>query len=181
VPIGVIAAIAGAILAIALLGGGDDQQRASSSSAAQAGQRTRSTAAGGSGSAAKPPPTQTSPATAPPAASQDPAALNDQGYALSKQGNYAAAIPLLRASVDGYRSAGRTKEIGYAFALFNLAVALNRTGDHAGAIELLTERLQFANQRGTVQEELRDAQAQLSGATGAAGGRKPKKNKGSEE
>jgi tetratricopeptide (TPR) repeat protein len=100
-------------------------------------------------------------------ADEDPAALNDRGYALSRQRNYTAALPLLRASVDGYRSAGRTKELGYAYALFNLAVALNRSGDHAGAVELLRERLGFPNQRGIVQQELRDAQAALEGAATA--------------
>ena len=55
----------------------------------------------------------------------------------------------------------------YAFALFNLAVALNRSGNPAEAVPLLRERLKFDNQRDTVQAELDDALRQAR--PGAAG------------
>jgi tetratricopeptide (TPR) repeat protein len=177
VPIGIATAIVGAVLALVLIGGGDGERRAASSSTTP-----RATPAARERSEAKKPAPaqpekaeqaeQPAPTNPPPAAassssssSKDPGALNDQGYALSQDGNYEAAIPLLRASVDGYRDAGRTKEIGYAYALFNLAKALNRSGDPASAIDLLRERLRYANQRGTVQQELRNAQARLSGGS----------------
>ncbi len=173
VPIGVAAAVAGAILAIVLIGTGDQERRASSSTpratqtAPQRAQKTTKTppATAQSGQQTEPqsPSSAGAAATASSNEDEDPAALNDRGYALSQRGDYDAALPLLRASVDGYRSAGRTKELGYAYALFNLAVALNRSGDHAGAIELLRERLGFPNQRGTVQQELKDAKSQLEG------------------
>jgi tetratricopeptide (TPR) repeat protein len=176
VPIGVAAAVAGAVLAIVLAGGGDGERRAASSSTTP---RTATQAARARTQATTPPPVQAAQAEQPaqtataPASggsdsssSKDPSALNDEGHALSQEGNYEAAVPLLRASVDGYRNAGRTKEIGYAYALFNLAVALTHSGDAAGAIDLLRERLRYPDQRPKVRQELEDAQAQLEG-TGA--------------
>jgi serine/threonine-protein kinase len=172
VPIGVAAAVAGAVLAIVLAGGGDGERRAASSSTTP---RTATQAARARTEATTPPPvqaaqaeqpTQTSPApaTGDASSSKDPSALNDEGHALNQEGNYEAAVPLLRASVDGYRDAGRTKEIGYAYALFNLAVALSHSGDAAGAIDLLRERLRYPDQRSKVRQELEDTQAQLEGA-----------------
>ncbi|MGH2944197.1 MAG: tetratricopeptide repeat protein, partial [Solirubrobacteraceae bacterium] len=164
VPIGLLAAVAGAVLALVLVGGGGgDTERQAASSTPRATQPARERtqarttaqpAAGEQRAQTKPPPVAA-------ASKEDPAALNDRGYALSQRGDYAGAIPLLRASVDGYRSAERTGELGYAFALFNLAVALNRSGDPGGAVALLRERLGFDNQRPTVRKELRAALAQL--------------------
>jgi tetratricopeptide (TPR) repeat protein len=173
VPIGVAAAVAGAVLAIVLAGGGDGERRAASSSTTP---RTATQAARARAQARTPPPVQaaqaeqpaetaTAPATggSDSSSSKDPSALNDEGHALSQKGDYEAAVPLLRASVDGYRNAGRTKEIGYAYALFNLAVALSHSGDAAGAIDLLRERLRYPDQRPKVRQELEDARAQLEG------------------
>jgi len=66
-------------------------------------------------------------------------------------------VPLLQQSVDTYRAQGRTSEIGYAYALYNLGRALNRSGQPDAAIPILEERLRFRNQRATVQAELRSA------------------------
>src|SRR5206468_2651234 len=93
----------------------------------------------------------------------DPAALNDQGFQRLQAGDYAGAIAPLRASVQGYRDAGRTNDLNYAFALYNLGVALNRSGDPAAAIPYLQERLRNPNQRATVQRELDSALAKLNG------------------
>jgi tetratricopeptide (TPR) repeat protein len=175
VPIGIAAAVAGAILAIVLIGTGDHERRASTSTPratqnapAQAKKTTKAPTAATNQPAQSEPRSPSSAGAASASSSdtpsnQDPAALNDRGFALSEGGDYSAALPLLRASVDGYRSAGRTKELGYAYALFNLAVALNHSGDHAGAIELLRERLSFRNQLPAVQRELKDASSQLRG------------------
>jgi serine/threonine protein kinase len=108
----------------------------------------------------------------------DPAELNDRGYQLIQQGDYAGAVEPLRASVQGYREAGRTHELGYYFALFNLGVALNRSGDPQSAIAVLRERLRNPNQRGTVQRELSvafeklgaDAQSNRAGDGSSAAG-----------
>ncbi|MBA3748270.1 MAG: hypothetical protein H0W96_12380 [Solirubrobacterales bacterium] len=76
-----------------------------------------------------------------------------------------------------YKAAGQTG-LPYAYALFNLAVALNRSGNPAEAIPLLRERLQYKDQTETVQAELRNAEARLAGATGGGDDDKPGKGNG---
>ena len=104
------------------------------------------------------------------ARSSDPFKLNAQGFALINSGRYGEAVQPLQASVERYRSAGRTDDINFAYALYNLGVALNRSGNPAAAIDVLRERLKYANQRGTVQAELADARARLGGGGGSGGG-----------
>jgi tetratricopeptide (TPR) repeat protein len=170
-PIGLAATVAAGVLALVLLLGGGDR----GGTARQTASRT---------TAAPPSETKAAASTAPAAPSDstqagrsdqpagstsaeapsDPATLNTRGYALSQGGNYADAIPLLQASVDGYRKADQTKGLDYAYALFNLAVALTRSGSPAEAVPLLEERLTYDNQRGAVRKALKEAQAQLAGA-----------------
>jgi serine/threonine-protein kinase len=116
-------------------------------------------------------------ATTPAASGGDPAALNDRGFALIGAGDYAGAVAPLKASVEAFRAAGRTSETTYYFALYNLGVALNRSGNPAAAIPYLQERLKFANQTGTVKKELQAAQAQLQGGAAPKGNGKGKKLK----
>jgi tetratricopeptide (TPR) repeat protein len=108
------------------------------------------------------------PATPPPppaaAKSESPAQLNERGHQLILQERYAEAVAPLQASVAAYRDAGQ-HDLAYAFALYNLGVALNRSGNPADAIPYLKERLNYDNQLGTVRAELRDAQSKL-GITG---------------
>jgi hypothetical protein len=178
VPIGLAAAAAGAALAIALTGGGDEEPRQPASSTPRASQPARErTQTSTTAAAASAEPTHTTPQTTTPSASGagpttrgDPAALNDRGFRLIQSRDFADAVPLLRSSVEGYRSAGRTSELGYAYALFNLGLALAGSGDPAGAVEAFEERLRYPNQRGRVQKALREAQAQ------ADGGENPKKS-----
>jgi serine/threonine protein kinase len=181
----------GAVAAIALTGGGDgasnDRTTArtptSSTSTTEKKQRTtsprttstrttstqsqsqsQSTAPSTTGSTAASPP--------PPAAAtgQDPKTLNDQGFALINQGNPAGAVPLLESSVQGFRQQGRTGEIDYAFALYNLATALRATGHPDLAIPLLQERLQRSDyKRGVVERELALAQQQAGQAPAGNG------------
>ena len=166
VPIALAAALAGIVLAIALSSGGDEPRRtAGKQSTGSARERTQTAARQAPVPAAEP---QAAPA---PPAGESPAALNDKGFALNNAGRYGEAVAPLRAAVEGYREAGNTDDIGYAYALYNLGVALNRSGDPAAAVEVLQERLRYPNQRGTVQRELADAQAKLGG------GGKAKKNK----
>ena len=157
-----------------LAGGRDDAQRDSASRttsgpAAEGSGRTPTTAA----AAPQPPPP---PPAAEPASSggESPAALNDRGYALIKQGSFGEAVEPLRASVAGYKAAGENG-LPYAFALFNLAQALNRSGNPAEAIPLLRERLQYDNQRATVQAELDDALSKTDGGAGDGGAAAPAK------
>ncbi len=59
--------------------------------------------------------------------------------------------------------AGRdNRDIEYAYALFNLGKALNRSGNPEAAIPYLERRLAFSDQRSTVQAEL-DAARRASG------------------
>jgi serine/threonine protein kinase len=187
VPIGIVAAIVGVVLAIALSNtGGDSAQTAettpsTSTKATQAArERTQTSAPAAAPAGEQQPPAQpqtsaaptststsTSPSTSRPTTTGDPAKLNSQGFALNKQGRYAEAVPLLQASVKGYRDAGRTEQLDFAYALYNLGVALNRSGNPAAAVEVLQERLKYADQPGTVRRELRDAQAKLRNGGGA--------------
>jgi tetratricopeptide (TPR) repeat protein len=180
VPIGIAAAVVGAALAIALSNPGDNSRQAASTTpktttqAARERTQTQATPAA-TPAADEPPSTQTQPptSTAPATPTGDAATLNDRGFRLNNQERYAEALPLLQASVDSYRKAGRTKELNYAYALYNLGVALNRSGNPAAAVEVLEERLKYRNQLADVRRELRDAQAKLGGASGG----KQKKDK----
>src|SRR4051794_30006011 len=187
---------AGAVAAIALTGGGDPARDGSSATTTSASDGTSSTSrshatsthasssATASTASAATASTASTPSTAA-AASGDPKQLNDRGFPLIQQGNNAGAVPLLQRSVQGFRSQGRTGELDYAFALYNLATALRATGHPADAIPLLQERLRISSyKRDVVQQELARARAQAgqpaasgAGASGAAG-RAPKPAKG---
>ncbi len=127
------ALLVGGIAALAIGGGGRDPE--SKATGSRTSTTPKAPAPAGSGEQASD------------TASPSPSDLNDRGFRRLNQGRHAEAVESLRASVDGYRKAGRTSEIGYAYALFNLAVALKRSGDPAAAIPLLQERLRFADQR----------------------------------
>jgi len=95
-----------------------------------------------------------------PATVADPArgaALNDQGFALMRQGDYAAAVPVLQRAVASFPE--DSQDINYAYALFNLGKSLNRSGRPDEAIPYLEKRLTWPDQRETVQSELDDARA----------------------
>ena len=85
------------------------------------------------------------------------ASLNDQGFALMQQGDFAEAVPLLEQAVASYPE--DSQDIGYAYALFNLGKSLNRSGRPDEAIPVLERRLVFPDQRETVQRELDLARA----------------------
>ena len=113
--------------------------------------------------------TQTPPAAQ--AKSDDPVALNDQGFALIGQGKPNDAVAPLQRSVEAFRGQGRKGEIGYAYALYNLGNALRLSGRPADAIPFLQERLQVSNyKRGVVEKELRTAQQQAGQKPSKPGG-----------
>ncbi|HEX5898167.1 MAG TPA: protein kinase [Solirubrobacteraceae bacterium] len=100
-------------------------------------------------------------APGPQAKTDDPVALNDQGFALIGQGKPSDAVAPLQRSVEAFRARGRKGDIGYAYALYNLGNALRLSGRPADAIPLLEERLQVSNyKRGIVQKELSIARQQ---------------------
>jgi tRNA A-37 threonylcarbamoyl transferase component Bud32 len=91
-------------------------------------------------------------APAPAAGSASGAQLNDRGYALMQAGDYANAIAPLEQAVRSWPADSR--DLTYAYALFNLGKSLNRAGRPDEAIPYLTKRLSWDDQRDTVQAEL---------------------------
>ena len=77
---------------------------------------------------------------------------------------------LLILEAAGTDKASGDAALPYAFALYDLGVALNRSGNPSAAIPVLEERLKFDNQTQTVMAELRDAQAKAGVAPQGAGG-----------
>jgi tetratricopeptide (TPR) repeat protein len=80
------------------------------------------------------------------------AQLNEEGFALMQQGDYAGAVPVLREAVASWPE--DSTDINYAYALFNLGKSLNRSGSPEEAIPYLEKRLAWDDQRETVQAEL---------------------------
>jgi eukaryotic-like serine/threonine-protein kinase len=154
-------ALAGAILvvaAIALVAGGGGQRAASPATNAHKAQTTSS--------ARSKTPAQTVPTTpASSASANDPAALNDRGFALMQAGRYSDAIAPLRQAVDG--ACGPGAGLTCAYALYNLGRSLRLAGRPAEAVPILERRLQFANQREVVQHEL-DLARQAAGIAPAS-------------
>ncbi|MEA2246305.1 MAG: eukaryotic-like serine/threonine-protein kinase [Solirubrobacteraceae bacterium] len=173
---------AGAVVAIAMTSAGGGTRTAERASSGQSDptaatprtERTQSTAAAQPAAAepqstASTQPRRSRSASAGRSTAGDPGRLNDQGFALIQQGNNAAAVPLLRQSVQGFRDRSRTSEINYAFALFNLASALRATGRPGEAIPLLEERLRISDYKtAVVQRELALSRRQAGVAGGAA-------------
>jgi len=158
-----IALAAAAVVAAVMLGndgngGGDDGSRAQQPAQrdkTQAKDETQAaeTPAQPAESPAAPAETDSSEAADQPAI--DPArgaALNEQGFALMGQGDFAGAVPLLRQAVASWPE--DSTDIEYAYALFNLGKSLNQSGSPAEAIPFLEKRLNWPNQRGVVKKEL---------------------------
>ena len=161
---GLIALAAAAVVAAVLLsGGGSGDDRAGPTDSPAAGSQTKpdKTTADqqpAQPAPAEPAPTDSTPADSPPADQPevDPAlgiALNEQGFALMGQGDFAGAVPILRRAVASWPQ--DSTDLEYAYALFNLGKALNRSGQAAAAIPYLEQRLGWPNQRGVVKQELR--------------------------
>src|SRR5918996_1116166 len=89
------------------------------------------------------------------------AQLNEEGFALMQGGDYAGAVPILQEAVSLWPE--DSQDINYAYALFNLGQALNRSGNPEAAIPYLEKRLNWNNQRDTVQAELEDARSKAGG------------------
>ena len=94
-------------------------------------------------------PPQTTPTPAPPQPTGADA-LEARGYQLMLDGNYGAAIPVLRQAV----AAATRSSLTYAYALYNLGRSLRLAGDPRAAVPILWQRLQIPNQTATVKAEL---------------------------
>jgi hypothetical protein len=147
-------------VAIAGLGGGDD---GGSNDARREPERKQPAAEPKDKAKAEPkreePKATPAPAAPPEPAPQqpagNPAALNDQAFRLMNQGRYEDAIPLLRRAVNAYGSGSR--DLTYAYALYNLGRSLRLAGRPEEAIPVLERRLRIPNQQGVVRKELEQA------------------------
>ena len=124
--------------------------------AAAAGERLRED---GDAAAARPSsrprrPTTTAPTTTAPAAGGDPYALNNQAWALMKQGDYASALPLLESAVQQLQ--GRT-DLGTAYANYNLGVTLIALGRCSEAMPYLETSRAIQPSRHEVKDALKQA------------------------
>ncbi len=172
---GMLAAVVFALVLALSSGGGDPRTSAERQrTATTSGQKSSTTAKPPAGGAQQQTPANAQPKTQASASTKTPSQLNDEGHRLIGAGNPGAAVAPLQAAVKGYQDAGKTGDVGYAFALFNLGQALNRSGNPEAAVAVLRERLKIDNQRGTVQAELDNALAKLDGGGKANG--KAKKN-----
>jgi len=160
--LGVLAAVA-----FAALGGGGDEGGGTSAdrpakSESEGGGEKPAEPGGGEGGSAES--GSDSNGSAPPAAgggspgstpTGSPAALNDQGFKLMGQGRYDDAIPPLQKAVAAYPDG--SKDLTYAFALFNLGKSLRLAGRPKEAVPILERRLAIPNQTATVRRELEAA------------------------
>jgi serine/threonine protein kinase len=162
-----LAVVAGAAIAIAMGGGNNDGGGTSAAShpptTHAAKQKAKPKATTQAQQAQQAPQTQETQQTQATQAAQsdNPVALNNTGFALIQQGKPSDAVAPLQRSVSAFRTQGRTSEIDYAYALFNLGNALRLSGQPAAAIPYLQERLRISNyKRGVVKKELQTAQKQ---------------------
>jgi serine/threonine-protein kinase len=79
----------------------------------------------------------------------DGAALNDEGFALLQAGDYAAALPLLRAAVVALNGSGELTE---AYASYNLAFARFASGRCDGVSGLLDRSERIQGERSEIDE-----------------------------
>ncbi|MGO9497821.1 MAG: tetratricopeptide repeat protein, partial [Solirubrobacteraceae bacterium] len=166
------ALIAGAAAAVAIagtIGSGGQSARRSATVQREASAATHKTAP--ATPAAPKPKTSTTTVTGTPAAATTapPTAdtLEARGHQLLSQGDYTAAVPVLRQAVN----AASPDSLTYAYALYDYGKALLLAGDPKDAVTVLYQRLQIPNQTGAVRQELQAALIALgqnaSGGTGA--------------
>jgi serine/threonine-protein kinase len=152
-------AIAAVVLVAALSSGGSDNKPASSSTPAKQKTTAQKPKQQSTSQAQATAPSQTTPAPTSntPADPAEGARLDAQGFQLIQQGKYADAVPIERKAVASFPS--NSTSTNYAYALFNLGTALNRSGHPQEAIPYLQKRLSFSNdRRDVVEKELKAAQ-----------------------
>ena len=146
-----LVAVAAATIALLAAGGGDGNGDGSRAGAGTSDQRAEQPQAD--------PPASEAPAPAEPEpapATGSGADLNAQGFQLMQEGRFDEAVPILQQAVAAWPEDSRDLE--YAYALFNLGKSLTEAGDPEAAIPYLQKRLTFEDQKKTVEKELRRAQ-----------------------
>jgi eukaryotic-like serine/threonine-protein kinase len=162
----IAALAAGAVVAVAIAGtlgsGGSQPQRSSvrDQQAAVAKPATTIRRPAARASTRKPATTtgttqtQTQTVTGTAAAATTPPPLADtleaRGHQLMEDGDYSAAIPVLRQAIADASPSSMT----YAYALYDLGRSLRLAGDPRDAVQVLYQRLQIPNQTETVRQEL---------------------------
>ena len=165
------ALIAGAAAAVAIAGTlGHSGMSAGSSSTAQrqASAATHNHRTAPHKPAAKPKTTeQTVTATAAAATTPPPTAdtLEARGHQLMLDGDYGAAIPVLRRAIQ----AASPTSLSYAYALYDLGRSLRLAGDPRDAVTVLYQRLQIPNQTPEVRQQLQLALIALGQAANGGG------------
>ena len=169
------ALIAGAAAAVAIagtIGSNGQSPRRSASVQRQASAATHKTAPAPAKSAAKPKTSTTTVTGTPAAATTTPPTadtLEARGHQLLSEGNYSAALPVLRQAVN----AASPNSLTYAYALYDYGKALLLSGDPKDAVTVLYQRLQIPNQTGAVQQELQAALLALGQNSGGGAGATP--------
>jgi tetratricopeptide (TPR) repeat protein len=154
----VAAGIAGAVLAAVLTGGGGNEKAA----APPPGEKTVVKTITQQGTTVHE--TVTAPAPAPTTQSQtttaavggDPHALNDRGYALMRQGDYEAALPLLKQAVQGLQGVGPSDPYE-GYANYNLGYTLLQLGHCSEAVPYLERAKQLEPERHEPKDALKRA------------------------
>ncbi len=146
----VVAAIAAGLLAASALTGGDGGSGAGGKQADRSA-ADRASKASQQRDGGQPAATPT-PASTGQVAAADASSLNDEGFGLMRAGRYDQAIPVLQKAVAAFPSGSR--DLTYAYALYNLGRSLRLSGRPAEAIPLLERRLAIPNQREAVAREL---------------------------
>jgi serine/threonine-protein kinase len=159
--------LAAVIAAIAGGGGGGNDVSGDTTTPARTQTAKQKPKAKANANAKSKPKAQTQTQTQPPAQTQAPPSTTDksalamQGHNLIAQGNYNAAIDVLRQAVQNCPVSTTDP---CAYALFDLGHALRLAGRPSEAIPILQQRLQNPNQRGVVQNELSLAEAAANGS-----------------
>ncbi len=154
-----IVAVAAATVALLAASGGDEDG-APGAGAGTSERRTEQPQADAQATQpATPAPEEAEPAPEEPAAPDTSAAsgpdLNAQGFELMRAGRFEEAVPVLQQAVATWPEDSRDLE--YAYALFNLGKSLTEAGDPEAAIPYLEKRLTFEDQQKTVEKELKRA------------------------
>jgi hypothetical protein len=154
--VALVVAIAG-VAALALAGMGGSKHAPAAARAAKPATVSHARPAHKPRPVAKPAASQTRSTTTPTAAAPPAPTSAEQLQAMGHQqmlaGNYPAAITTLRKAV----SAASPGSLTYAYGLYDLGVALLKSGDAAGAIPILEQRAKIPNQQSVVLQTLDQA------------------------
>lgn len=153
--LGVLGALllAGVLAAALLSGGGEEQAGATTPKTVKETVTLEGTTIVETVTTAPEP--QPEPGPEPATPSGDPAALNDQGFALMRAGRYEEALPLLEQAVTGLSGSGETAE---AYASYNLAFTRLALGECEGVLELLDRSEEVQGERKEIDRLRKDAE-----------------------